>query len=228
MNKPLFGLLNHATKSFLALAVFLFVATTVAQAQQYQVSFTGKVTSLTGTIDPSVSIGSDFQYIVLYDISTAPWRSNGTVSADYEVLSMNITVGTYSLSLGNQNIQMSSNYPVGFPIPDYHTWGYSINQYEGDSATTYASVRVTTRLNSFVAPNTSLASLQEFPVSDFEERSDFYVGFNGGANQINGQVLSYTVEAVPEPSIWALLGLGVVVVLWQFRRRVASATFYRR
>lgn len=216
MNNPILGLLTNATKPLATLAICLLGAMSVAQAQQVQVTFSGTVSSTTGTIDPSVVAGTAFQYVVLYDLSTLPWQTNGNVVANYHVLSMTTTVGSYSLSLGSQNIQITSELPQGFPIPDFYLWGYTADQ--GNSST-YTSVQLFTEIHPEVAPDTSLDSIQEFPVSDFEHSNSFFLGLNGGADSINGHVTEINVEAVPEPSTWMLLGMGGAVAGFHLVRR---------
>lgn len=203
-------------------AVCLLLAASVAKAQEFQATFSGTVSSTTGSIDPSVQPGTAFQFVVLYDLSTVPYQTNGNVVADYNVISVTTTVGTYTISNAGftKHIQMTSNLPQGFPT-SFHLWGYTLEQYSGD-VSVYSSIQLMTETNAFVAPDTSLASLQVFDVSDFEHSNAFFVGFNSGNNHIDGQVTSYTVQAVPEPSTWMLLGLAGAG-FWVLRRRSASS-----
>jgi hypothetical protein len=218
VKKHLRGLLSSGTKLSM-LAACLFVATSVAKAQIIQVTFSGTVTSTTGTIDPSVVAGTAFQYVVLYDLSTLPWQTDGTVVADYHVLSMTTTVGDYTLTnIGNENIQITSELPQGFPIPDFYLWGYSMEQYTGDLSA-YSSVTLFTETHPEVAPDTSLGSIQEFPVSDFGHTNAFFVGFDSGNDHIDGVVTGYTVQAVPEPTTGVLVLAGAG--LWLLRRRAS-------
>ena len=213
------NLAAHVLKRAVVLLGGLLILTARAEAQQVRLTFTGTVATAVG-VDASVQAGTVFETAVVFDLSTSPNLIDG-VQARYTTLSVNTTVGDYVFANeagATQNIFVSAGRLLGDPNPA--SYGYYL-EYNAPGGAYTSYVYLLSAENSVVAPNHSLESIQSHPVSLFEHTNIFATAWGPGL--IQGVVTSYAVEpvAAPEPSTWALLGLGAMVVAFRFIRRRA-------
>jgi hypothetical protein len=182
-----------------------------ARAQLLQITASGEITGATGSYS-TIPLGTAFTFTETFNVANATTIASTGTSATYQD-----ATGTSSFSFGGFNfsgtvpqVEIYSNNQTlyGFefsqPLPNNESYGVQLLS-----------------VDSFIAPSTSLASLQTYPLSDFLSgpglgNEAVFNGEEGPGNTINGvggEVTSFSVESVPEPSSAALVFLGVSLLL---------------
>jgi hypothetical protein len=157
-------------------------------------------------LNPSVQPGTPFTFT--YTINSQAPATNEGGAAEY---TSNSPYGV-TLAVGNYTFTFASNQTtVSFPGYDLFS-GYDV------SADGLSDILSSVRLlgTSISLPNDSLNSIKVFPVSDFNifNSMQLTVGDDPQVPAASGVITSYTVtEAVPEPSAWAFLTIGVAALV---------------
>jgi hypothetical protein len=198
---------NGIEQMNIRIVVALLVASFISplKAQVIEVTATGIVTRSSG-FDSSVEAGTPFTYYYVLDEADAPSPASGPGSAEY-IDSSSPAIGTETF--GDYTFSQS-DYSGAYVYTDFAN-GYGYYLYSGPtSLTSYyetAGIILISTTTPSVAPDTSLSSIKQFPISDFNNQTPFNFSILDaqGFSQVSGEVTSYTLQIVPEPSECALL-----------------------
>lgn len=218
-------------KTLLAIVAVSSLCLTEAYAALMVATFEGTITGFTSSGPLSgVSVGDPFNFQVHFDPSPTSSSNDGTYvnnvyvapkHAAYwwfgEGYSMSASFGDYSIST-TDNTTLDVRNSVVFSGPLYQSGFafYNANSFtSGDFSTGGGTGSISIGLFSTVSqpqtglgfPNASLGSVVDYPVADFNQNAFRALGtFNGISGDINGQITSYHISTVPEPSM-AVFGL---------------------
>lgn len=232
-------------KPITAIALFATITIPGVSAAQsvYTVTAKGTINQVyasTATPTGAVHVGDPFQAVFKFDTSaltSSVTNNNGDSSGVYGFpLSYMVLAGGFSLSgnTGNPSLVIfdnhvfsptftgdsvgfsifgpySSDTPFSFSTPGAYS-SISLSGYDTDSATlSDVSLSNVTRLNAFANRNAEVA----FTNSDFTDSAFFNVTLNS---------IAVATGAVPEPSTWAMMILGISAVGFAMRRRQKITT----
>ena len=163
------------------------------RGEEYIVTDTGTTTPINSGMFSTVPSGTPFTFTVTYNTSTTT-VTTGTTYTGPGVESYvdpsgtaTLTFGSYSFSDSAPEFQVFSDYAGGI-----YGYQFSDSAGEGDSfATKLWSV------DSSVASDTTLSSIQSSPISDFSLEKDFAINTPDGG--IGGIVTSFSVSEVAAP-----------------------------
>jgi len=215
---------------FAALSLAIFGLAAICHAQLYQVTLTGTVSQITGSYwDSSVALGTPMSMSFTFDAS-APVSSATATEGYYNFtdLSATIEVGNYWASVSRDQVIVLNDTSEAYNGPD----GYSMSGYLDVATQTNIDLYFLTFRAILTSQSTSLLSnieqpVQQFDISEFISPSFVVLG-SSHSNETNfllGDVTSYTVSAVPEPSTYALIAGAVMgaAALVARRRKLARA-----
>ena len=217
------------TPILLALALSSF-ALTRCMAQISSITFHGTITSITsgGTV-PGVSIGDPFVFKVQYDFSpnvaSPSYEPGSTAPAQAGYIwfgkgySLSASFGEYAITTtDNHNVidvRERSNPAIQRGFAVYDGYPFTSGNYTADQTGLTAAL-LSTSSSGPTFPSASLASVVEYPVSDFDVNYFWAQGsFNGIDGRVVGTITSY--EVVPEP-VTALYAAGAMVAFAFYRR----------
>jgi hypothetical protein len=188
-----------------------------AQAQLLQINVGGVINYGSG-IYSGVSKGTPFTFTENFNVANATLLSSTGSTATYTdpTGTSSFSFDGFNFSGNTPQIEVYSNYISGYPSTYPPIYGFDFSQ-------TLASgggfaVEVLSG-DPFVAPSTSLNSVQMFPMSDFPL---IPAAVNqGGNNYASGTISSFSVqvEPTPEPSSVALFALAIPLLWWFQSRR---------
>jgi len=202
-------------------------------------TFNGTITGFTSSGPlAGVSISDPFTFEVYFDLSPTVSSNNGTyvnniyvppTSAAYwwsgEGYSMSASFGAYSITttdnttfdVRNSVVFSGPLYQSGFAIynaASFTSGGYSAGGGAGSLSVGLFSTRSQPQTG-VVFADAALESVVDYPVSEFNQNAFRVVGtFDGVSGDINGQITSYHIIAVPEPStpLFGLVGfVGLLI-----------------
>ncbi len=204
-------------------------------------TFDGTITGFTSSGPLSgISVGDPFTFQVYFDLSPTSSSNNGTyvnsvyvppTNAAYwwfgEGYSMSASFGDYSIVTTDNttfDVRNSAATPQrGFAI--YNAFSFSSGGFSTGGGTGSLSIGLfSTSPTGHEFPESSLESVLEYPVADFDQNWFRALGtFNGVSGDINGQITSFDISSVPEPSAAVFAVIGAVTLLFRRNRTERSA-----
>jgi hypothetical protein len=181
-----------------------------ASAQLLTVTATGTITVILGQFDSSVQIGDTFTETFVLNTQTLASSGTGIYSnSDDPLVVASETFGDYA------PVQLDA---VSASVYPYHAPGYL----SGYSFASNPNSSIGARLylfsdNPAVAPTNSFTSIQQFPMSYFDDMFAIYTDNSSNDNkQIQANITFYTLTTteVPEPSGSILTGLALLAFLF--------------
>jgi hypothetical protein len=200
----------------LILAIVLSLAfMAVLRAQIIEVTAQGTVVNVEGSSEFGVQPGDTFTET--FEINSAtPGTSIEQGIENYLGTGADlVTAGSFSVSL-----------PDAISSADIYsdsggsTYGYQLRETYNTVVPVYADIYLLNYFTPAIAPTTSLDSIGEFPVTDFN--LDAEIDYIDNVNDFGfaANISSYTVAtiAAPEPSSWALGLVGIGGLLYMRRQ----------
>jgi hypothetical protein len=217
--KPKFSLVRGA------LLAGIILSGAIAQAQTYTVNFGGYVSSKTGTAFTGVTAGdattgTPFSTVATFN-STPTSSSTSATSGSYSYtsggVSITTTVGAHTLTSPTVWLRISNDSGAnGFQIEnsgDFVTGAFNIQNFQ---FMLYNNTSATN--NPFTS--TALSSIaNNYSISNFGDNHSMTIGTVGLADQLGGQITSYSVSAIPEPSTYAAMAGAAILGFAIWRRR---------
>ena len=190
-------------------ALYVALFTLPLKAQVIDLTAYGTVTT---TYNSSVEVGSPFTYDYVIDedaSSTARGSTYATYLDSSSDASGTETFGGYTFT--------QTDYSGAAVYNDYSEgYGYNLTNDSPNTNGYYqnASLLLISYTHPSVATDTSLSSIGQFPISDFNGYTsfDFVSVDEEGDSEVFGNITSYTVQIIPEPSESYLFGGGLFLL----------------
>jgi hypothetical protein len=170
--------------------------------------------TLDGSLFPVNHGGEAFTTSGTSDVLQFNYKGNHGASINGQTLSLTLTASTTIVFSGLTYSTSFTGASAGNPLTQ--TWTYSIN---GGTSTTLGTVTLTDGNldNESLSPTMTLSAGQTITFTDTISGAS---AINGALNFGEFQLIS--VNTVPEPVTWALIGFGVVVGIGTAARRLSG------
>lgn len=214
---------SHLLAGF-ALAAIPFIS----HAELYEVRLTASVNQIAGTVwNPSIQLGTPMTAVFVFDSTAAPTISSGTSTQwCFSGTLTTMSVGDYVLGSSGSHLVIynnDANFGDGYQFDSAGATGLgSVNDLTFAARLWDYGNSASTILSTIAQP------VQVFPTAIFPEAYLTVSGMglaDGSRQSISGNVASYTVSAIPEPSAYAAMAgaavLGLTLWLRTRQRRVA-------
>src|ERR1700730_10070842 len=198
-------------------------------ANTMNIQITGKVTSHSpnnGFWDGTVMDGvTPYTFSLQFDSNAIDANSDPTIGnyvSSGAPFQCSITFGDYTFTTTGTFVNVYNDALFGGPPTDAFVFGNQ-NTFTQNGLTLMAGGVQTDFFfsnNSFLNSD-SLSEVKTYPLADFSQAYLFLSGtYNTNQQaQIGGNVDSFVVSTIPEPSTWAMLGVGAVLLLGGQRLR---------
>ncbi|MEZ5387115.1 MAG: hypothetical protein R3F13_16525 [Prosthecobacter sp.] len=206
------------------------------------ITFDGMITGFTSSGPLSgISVGDPFTVQVYYDLSPTASSNNGTyvnnvyvppTSAAYwwfgEGYTMSATFGSYSIVTTDNttfDVRNSDTALRGFAI--YNAFSFASGNFATNGAGSLSVNLFSTPPSGHEFAESSLESVVEYPVADFDENAFRVLGtFNGISGNVSGQITSYHITSVPvpEPSTAVFTAIAALGLLFSRNRKLTPPT----